>query len=389
MAQLTETGLETRTQAEILAEMNADQAANVSEGLDTSTSSPNGQINRLMARAQAILEEALGALYAAIDPDSATGDALLRVAALRGTIQRPAQPTRVACSLDLDAGTYSAGDLVVAPTGRPGDTLRTIVDVVTAGGATPAVVVADVPGPLSVAAGTLGIASPLSGFNAVLGNDEGVTGKPIETEGELRKRSNDEIESPGSASVGGIAADITREIEGVVNCYATENDTDATVDSIPPHSVEVVVFGPDPATDLDNDTVAAQILASKAAGIGTYGNVTRTAYDPQGFPHAISFTRPSDVPITIAITVAVDSGTFSSAAEVQNEIVRDALIDLTPGRDCGWSNVSGWALKVPGVWRVTAITVNGVSFGNATITSRQRATVAAEDVTVTVVEAAP
>ena len=95
MADLDSTGLTTATQAEILASIEADERAEISEALDLSTSSPLGQLNRIVSRAVALSEESLAAVYNAIDPDSASGDALFRLRALTGTIREPAQAAEV------------------------------------------------------------------------------------------------------------------------------------------------------------------------------------------------------------------------------------------------------------------------------------------------------
>jgi len=388
VAELTSDGLSVRTQPEILAEIEQDQKDNVSASLDLSTSSPNGQINRLISRSESLLEEALAALFAAIDPDSATGEALFRLGALRGTIREAAQPTRVSVVVTLAAGTYAINALSVNPTGRAEDVFRNVEAVTTAGGNETVVFQAVATGPIQVAANTL-VRVPSTGFTAVVSNAVGTPGRDLETEGQFRLRSNSEIERPGSASASGIVADLLAEIPEIVTCFVTENDTDATVDSVPPHSLEAVIFGPDPATDDDDDAAAAVILASKAAGAGTYGTTTRTVYDSEGYAHAISFTRPTDVPVTVAISVKVQISKFSSAAEVQNVIAARALSDLAPGLDVAWSVVASWVLSIPGVYRVSAISLNGSPTTDVTITTRQRATIAASDVTVTVISSEP
>jgi uncharacterized phage protein gp47/JayE len=389
MAELTPTGLSVRTQAEILAEIEQDQKDNVSSELDLSTSSPNGQINRLTARSESLLEEALAALFAAIDPDSATGEGLFRLGALRGTIREGAQPSRTTANVNLNAGTYAIGSLSIYPFGRPEDVFRNPAAVIVVSpGDVDVVFQAVTPGPIQVAADTM-VRVPSAGFNGINGNTVATPGRDLETEGQFRQRSNEEIERPGSASTDGIVADLLAEIPEIVTCFATENDTDATVDSIPPHAVEVVVYGPSPSTDDDDDKVAAQILASKAGGIGTYGTTSRTVFDGQGLPKVIRFTRPVDVPITVVIGVAVDPNRFSGVSEVQNTIEAKALDYQSPGVDAAWSVVASWALAVLGVHRVTSITLNGTPFADVSISTRQRATFAAADVVVNPTPSSP
>lgn len=390
MAELTSTGLETRTQAEILAQIEADQRAEISTSLDQSTSSPLGQVNRLFARSLALSEEALAALYLAVDPDSATGDALDRLAALSGTVREPAQASRIAAVFDLDAGTYAAGTLAAAPTGRPGDRFTNATEITSAGGNTAVILLAEETGPTVVPANVLEIAGPVSGWNSIVSSEAADVGAARETDAALRQRRTREVESPGSASASGIVADITRTLPLVLSAYTVENDTDSTVDSIPPHSIEVIVFGPDSPTSEDDEAVAAQILASKAAGIGTYGTTSVTVLDDEDQPHLIRFTRPAEVPLTVTLTVQTRAGTYAGDASLAAYLAERAEAELEPGLDVAGSMIAAWAHGVAGVLRVTSVTVNGgAAWAVQTITSRQIATLDAGDVTVTSAGATP
>lgn len=390
MATLDSSGLEISTQAEILETLETDEKAEISDRLDLSTSSPLGQLNRVLARALRLAEEGLEAVYAAIDPDSASGDALRRLSALTGTYQEPATATRVIADVELDAGTYAPGTLVVRPTGRPADRLANVEEVVSPGGLVDSVIFdALTLGPMQITAGTLEIASPLAGFVGVADNEDGVPGQNIESEAALRVRRKNEVEAPGSSSAAGIVADLTRNIVGIISASVTENDTDATVDSVPPHAIETIVFGPATPTDADNDAVALQILASKAAGIGTYGNVSRTVNDPEGVPKLINFTRPVEVPIEPTISIQVNALTYGGDAAVEAKIVERAAETFVPGLDASWSQVLAWVHEVPGVLRVTTINLGGGAFTDIPINTRQIATVDTSDITITSTPAVP
>ena len=390
MAELTASGLEVRTQAEILAAMEADQRVEISTGLDQSTSSPLGQLSRLISRAIAVGDEALAALYMAIDPDSNSGDGQTRIAALTGTIREPASASRVTAVCDLDAGSYPAGTLLAAPAGRPTDIFASAEAVTSVGGATSVIFVASDTGPLVVAANTLEIAGPVAGWNAITSHPDATPGRAVETDEALRIRRNAEVESPGSSSASGIVADLTRTIPEIVSAYVVENPTENTVDSIPPFSFEAIVFGPASPVAADDDAVAAQILASKAAGPGTYGTTTRTVLDSEGQPHAISFTRPAEVPLTVALTLQTRASLYAGDAAVQAAITARALSELEPGLDVSGSMVAAWAYTVAGVLRVTSVSIDGgAAWGTRAISSRQIATISSVDITVTSAGATP
>lgn len=385
MADLDSTGLSTSTQAEILAAIEADERAEIADGLDLSTSSPLGQLNRIVARAIALQEEALAAVYAAIDPDTAAGDSLFRLGALTGTVREPATACEAVITTTFTAGTYAAGALVFYPAGRPEHRFANVLEIVAAGGAEPVLYRAEETGTASnTSAGSL-VMIPVAGWVSLDALVSLSLGTDIETEAAFRVRRASEVESPGSSSASGIVADLTREIAEIVSCYVVENDTDATVDSIPAHAIEVVVFG-----GIDDAAVAAQILASKAAGIGTYGTTTETVYDDEGQAHAISFTRPAEVAITpITLTVATSATDYAGDAALAAHIAERALAVFVPGLNAAWSQFVTWAMEVDGVLRVSAVNLGAGAFTDVAITSRQIATVDVADITITSAEATP
>lgn len=387
MATFDASGLAISTQAEILAEIEAAEIAEIDAGLDLSTSSPIGQINRIVARRLRLLEEALAALFAGIDPDTATGDALLRLCALTGTYREPATASRVVVTCDLDTGTYAAGSLACYPAGRPEDRFTNAEEVVSAGGGADEVIFdAEETGPIVANADTLVLVAS-AGFNAIVSHPDATPGSAIETEAALRIRRAEEVASPGSASVNGIAADLTRSIAAIETVQIVANATDATVDSIPPHSVEAIVYGPASPTAADNDAVAASIFSSVAAGIGTYGNTTRTVYDVEGIAHSISFTRPSDVPITVSITLTRSASGYAGDDAVKEAIA--ALSRVRPGLDASWSAVVAAAQSVPGVLRVSTVNLGAGAFTDVAITTRQIAVFETGTTTVTSAIATP
>lgn len=392
MADLTSTGLEIRTQDEILTEIENQEVQNISDELDLSTSTPLGQVNRIFARQIRLLEEALQMFYANLSPAAATGTMLERICALTGTYREAASRTRVAAVVNLETGTYAIGSLVAAPDGRPMNTFSNVEELVVAAGPEDVSALFDATetGPVACAENALVISGAVSGWNSIVENAEGVLGRNIETDAELRLRRAAEIANPGSASVPGIAADILNNVPDVISAYVVENSTDATVDSIPPHSIEVIVYGPSSPSAADDLAVAEQIFASKAAGIGTYGNTDNFLTDSQGYDHEIFFTRPVVVPLEIAIEVDVLAGEYAGDTALAEAIAELAADALTPGLDLAGSQIAAWAHTVPGVLRVTDVTIEGgASFGVYAITSRQIASVDSGDVTVTSTSASP
>lgn len=387
MAEFTSDGLAIDTQAEIQAELETDQRAEISTSLDLSTSAPLGQLNRLLARALRLEQEVMAAIVNMTDPDSASGDALRRIGAITGTFTEAATASRVAVPCDLDAGTYTAGTLVVNPVGRSVDKFANLETVVAPGGSVSVIFEALATGPIQAAANTLVISAAVAGWNSIGAHPDATLGSAGETEAAFRQRRNNEVEAPGSSSVDGIVADLTRNIPGIISAAITENVTDATVDSIPAHSFEAVVFGPDPATADDDQAVADQIEASKASGVGTYGTTTKTVTDSQGQTHTISFTRPADVTIDVALTAATGPD-YAGDAALEAAIRAAALAGYVPGLDAAWSQFVGWSMPVAGVLRISSVALNGGGpFNDVAISTRQKAKIG--DVTITSASATP
>jgi len=390
---LTSTGLAIETQAEIQAAFEAAQRANISDRLDVSTTSPHGQHNAIVARAMRLGQEALAAVYLSIDPDSATGDALDRLCAITGINRSPATKTRSTVVVSVDPGTYAIGSLVAQVTGRPENTFSNVAEVVNSGGSVAnvsAVFESTVTGAVQCPLDTLAIAGPLAGWNSIVSNTEGALGAEVETDAALRIRREKAVAVPGSASATGIAADILSNVTGVISAAVTENDTDATVDSVPPHAVEAIVYGPVVPTSSDDTAVAEQILASKSAGIGTYGTTSVSVTDTQGYAHLVKFTRPTVDILTITIAVDVNSATYAGDASLAAALATASVAAFEPGLDASGSMIAAWAHAVPGVLRVTDVTINGgASWATWAVSTRSIELILAEFVTVTSTPAVP
>lgn len=394
---LTSAGYSAPTLDEILSEIETDQRTAISNALDQSASSPLGQLNGIFSRQIRKVYEAAAALYAATNPNGATGTQLDQLAALTGTYRAAATFTRVAVVVNVDPGTYAAGALVARVASNP-SALFSNVDAVTNGGGSAADVSATFQaleaGSVQAPANTLEISGPFSGWNAVTSNTEGVTGSPADTDGALRARRNAEIAAQGSTTVDAIRADILRLVPGVISASVLENDTDATVDGIPPHSFEAVVYGPAAPTADDNQALADQIFASKPVGIQAHGSTSVTVEDSQGNSHSVGLTRPTEVPAGLELTLqSTQSGL--DALGLRTDIAALAQAALAVGSDLDWSEAVAWAFQaVPGTVRVTAVEVGPAAgpltaYGTLSADARELITLDSTDIVLNITEGAP
>jgi len=358
MAGVTTEGFEIRSLEDIQAEIEAAQRATISANLDQSATSVLGQLNAIFAQQVRKVEEALAACYAAFDPDAAGGAALDNVSAITGTVRKSATAAYLGITVNVDPGTYAIGTLTINPTGDPDATLTNVTAIVNSGGGAADVAgswQADATGATAyTVASTFEITSPVTGWNSITSIDSVTNGTDIETDAELRARREEELAAPGSTTVDAIEADISRDVAGVISVRVVENDTDVTVDGIPPHAIEAIVYGPDPATAADDQAVADQIFASKAAGIQAYGSTIKTVTDSQGFDHAIGLTRPSDVNVYFEIAGLVTDSSYAGDANLLSSIVASAAATLGPGDDVYSADVIAWAKDVEGVLNLTA-----------------------------------
>lgn len=145
------------------------------------------------------------------------------------------------------------------------------------------------------------IVTPVSGLDSVINLVEGIKGADTETTPEFKIRRDKYLQSLGSSSVEAIVSYIKNNVAGVSVCSGRENDTDLTVDDVPPHSIFMVVGGG------DEEEIAAAIWGKKAGGIQTHGNVSVLIQDINGDVQQVRFSRPSTQYAWIRIEIGLYS----------------------------------------------------------------------------------
>jgi len=227
----------------------------------------------------------------------------------------------------------------------------------------------------------------VSGWSTVVNLADAVLGRAVESDADLRIRREADLQATGGGAVEQIRESLTA-VTGVTEVTVYENTTDATVDSIPPHAVEALVLGGASAD------IAAALFATVAAGIGTYGGTTETVTDSMGIDHDVSFSRPTAVPIYVALTLTYDASLYPSDGDAQ---VKQAIVDYGDTFRTGWDVRSSALLArvfaVPGVLDVTVCNIGTAPApsGSTTITTtaRELATFDTSRVTVSSSSATP
>jgi len=161
--------------------------------------------------------------------------------------------------------------------------------------------------------------TPVSGLTSVYNYEEGLLGREIQTDAEARVYREESLASLGNATIEAIRTKLLLNVENLNSVSVIENDTDATVDSQPPHSIAVIASG-----GFDGLELATEIFNTKAAGIATYGSDSEVITDSQGFTHVINYSEPSTVPIYVGINITTSTEeSFPVDGEQQ---IKDALV---------------------------------------------------------------
>lgn len=206
-------------------------------------------------------------------------------------------------------------------------------------------------GNIEVGIGELNIiASAINGISSVTNLGAAVVGRERQTDVELKDTHTLVVATSG----GGDSADIYNSLfndAGVSAALIRENDTDDIVDSLPAHTIRVVVIGG------DDDVIADAVWVNKTSTVATYGLVSGVAHSQTtGQTKIINFDRGELVPVYIALNI-----TKMTAFPVGGEsTIKEAfaLLDEEWGLsdNVDFNSLFGAAYAVEGI-KVNSITV--------------------------------
>ena len=138
-------------------------------------------------------------------------------------------------------------------------------------------------------------------------------------------------------------------IPNVTSARVFTNESDLTVDGMPPHSIEVVVAG-----GLDAP-IAQAIYEAKPSGQPTYGNTTTNAVDSIGNNKAIKYSRPVPLLVYVTINVTVTKNAPENAAQlIADAVVAWGDLNLAPDSELvAQAIVPTVFMSIPGVFDVS------------------------------------
>ena len=271
------------------------------------------------------------------DPNYAYGNSLDLIVQLAGINRRVATYSEVTLKVTGEEGTViAAGSKVIDKSGYIWSTEEDAT--IPAAGYTDVPASCDTPGAVEALAGTIiGIYTPLPGWTAVTNQSPATVGKNTESDSELRDR----FFASHSYTPNGVADSLIaglRSVSGVEYVALKVNDTNGTVDSMPPHSFCALVQGG------DADEIAEAIYKHKATGVGTYGTTQKTVVDEYGGSHTVKFTRPTEKTVSVSVTIVNLGGYTEESAPEIDLIIKNALMadinSLGIGKD--WVVTTGY-----------------------------------------------
>jgi Baseplate J-like protein len=179
-----------------------------------------------------------------------------------------------------------------------------------------------------------GIYQAIPGWDTCDNLEDGVLGNYVETRSAFETRR---AESTGWSSMGPLGSILgaVYQVPGVVDCYVTENDTNAPAMvggvSLAPNSLYVAVVGGEASA------VAMAIWTRKMPGCAYNGNTFYTVTDPspQYSPPAPMYTVAWETPTVVDFAVAVVIKSSSSVPFDALTLVQGAIVSAFAGGDGG------------------------------------------------------
>lgn len=286
--------------------------------------SKDGQMVALMALAIHDANNTAIQIYNSFSPATARASALSKNVKINGITRKIATPSTADILLTGNAGALITNGSVRDQNGILWALPASVtIDI---SGTVLATAICTSSGAVAALAGTINrIATPTRGWVSATNPAAATVGSPVETDAQLRTRQSQSVALPSVTPFEGVDGAIAN-VAGVTRHKLYENDTGVTdSNGLPPHSISAIVDGGDVTT------IAQTIRGNKGQGVATYGDLAVTVSDLYGNPHIIKFSRSTDVPIFVAITLHVFTGYTSEIGGQIKQAVADYINSLKIG----------------------------------------------------------
>jgi uncharacterized phage protein gp47/JayE len=323
-----------------------------------------GQITEIMAYYLGQLAEANVAVYDARSVSNATGLQLDNLALIVGVTRQEATKGTVSLTLTGTDGTVITQGKIVEGGGADG-TARWVIsaDATISGGTATVSAQAEDAGQIVATAGQITtIVTPVDGWASVTNAAAADPGQARETDSELRARRQRALQGAGGTSTNAILAALL-ELEDVTGATVVDNPTGTTTTvagvSVDPYAVAAIV-APNSLTVAQQQLVVQAIYDHLGAGTATSGDQSGTVTKRDGRSHTINFYFAADSAVTVAWTLALQSGYV--VADVEDELlelVTDYFLTLAPGDTVYPTPLIALAASIDGIANVTSLLLDG------------------------------
>lgn len=288
--------------------------------------SKDGQMVALVALAIHDANTTAINVYNSFSPSTALSDALTRNVKINGIARKGETRSTVDLLLTGTVGTTITNGSAKDANGVIWD-FPASVSIGVDGTVTVTAICATSGAVAAVAGSITGINTPTRGWLTVTNPLAATVGAAAETDAELRVRQGQSVALPSLTPFDAVDGALAN-ISGVTRHKLYENDTGSVdINGLPAHSISAIVDGGDAIT------IAQTLRGKKGQGVATYGTTTIVVADTWGNPHPISFSRPVNVPVFVAITLRVFSGYTSLIADQIKSAIASYINSLAIGDD--------------------------------------------------------
>lgn len=377
--QVTSAGIAAPSFAEVLDYYQTQAKSIFGQDVNLDPDTQDGQLISIFAAALSDVNAEAINVYSAYNPQSAIGVALDSAVKTNGIARRAATYSTADVTLSGANGTVITDGTVRDADGNEWSLPSSVTIVGTSVTVTATCTKA---GAVEAAANTITtIGTPTAGWTSVTNASAATPGVDAQTDAELRKQQSESTMQPSLSLWEGILGAVGA-INDVVSVGGINNDTSSTsAEGIPAHAIALVVYGG------DADEIGETIFLEKSAGVPTYGSTSVTYTDRYGNANTVNFTRPTAVPISVALTISQNPGYTSAEVALIKSRIANYINGLGIGVEVNLSRVLSNAIKtdegtVDSFFDVSALTLNG-SASSVAIDWDEMATCDEDDIVIT------
>ncbi|MGP2413865.1 baseplate J/gp47 family protein [Pantoea ananatis] len=294
--------------------------------------SKDGQMVALVALAIHDANNTAIAVYNSFSPSTGMSDALSRNVKINGITRHAPTNSTVDLTLTGTPGVTITNGSVKDANGIIWNLPASVT--IGTGSSVIATSTCAVAGAVAAVAGSVNkINTPTRGWLNVTNASAATVGSAGEKDSDLRIRQRQSVALPSKTPFDALDGAIAN-VAGVTRHKLYENDTGSQdTNGLPAHSVAAIVDGG------DVNAIAKVIQGKKGQGVSTFGSTAVSVQDSWGNPHTISFSRPSPVPVYVAIVLKVFTGYTTQVGNDIRTAVASYINSLAIGDDLLLSRV--------------------------------------------------